>query len=258
MGAAALLENESIELLMDRKQTGQEFGGVCDKVFGTVNDKKVLIKSYKKTRMDSFAELFAYRLGTRLGLKVNKIKLVNCGTLLGLEHDFCSVHFLEDEFKTKCDLNYNAISSDDEDLVNIFDTIINNDDRHSSNYGKIGDELFLIDHGYSRPWRLNVDTSKLRVKSSNKLIQLMNTFINITDKEFEEMIKIPEEFSNIELGVNLNLIIERMHIVQDTIKETDNFYNMNKGFKKRQINHELTCRPINSYYSSTNYDDSTS
>ena len=161
------LSSEKIISSDEEAEKASHVGGVCEKTLGTVEREKVMIKGNGGDFYESLSELLAYRLGTAIGLKVNKVEIVDCGDLFGLSK-IASVHWWVNRFipyRHTRDLTINERT-----VLNFFDEVFNNDDRNSGNYGLVDGELFLIDHGFASPWanfetNWNMYATKEAVKS---------------------------------------------------------------------------------------------
>lgn len=191
--------------------------GVSDKVMGFVEGKKVMIKSDSRST-EILAEYFAYQLGTKLELPINKVKLVDCGRLLGL-HDLCSVHWWRDDFERA---SQSKKWANDEELamMKFFDGLIGNEDRHDGNYGFTNDGLFLIDHGLSYPWN-SFDSDDIRKIHTTwkKIPNLVEKFMSFTKDDFYEMLKIPEDLEHPFDEERFDSIIERMSEAKNILEE---------------------------------------
>jgi hypothetical protein len=192
--------------------------GISEKTFGYVEGKKVLIKTdYRPTEI--LAEYFAYKLGEALEIPVNKVKLIDCGTLLGLKNNLCSVHWWEECFIDSAD--YVGIEEQkDLDMMKFFDAIIGNDDRHHHNYGFIDDCIFLIDHGLSYPWKsfYSENINDLH-QTWHKVPEITNKFLSLTEDNFRKMLELPDDLEHNIPDGKFNKIVERMFEAQDILKE---------------------------------------
>jgi hypothetical protein len=217
------LEKYGITMTEGKDEAWGRIGGVSPKVLGTSNGKKVLIKAgtHHDSR-DCLAEYFAYKLGQAIGIAVNEVKLIDCGLLIGLDYDLCSVHTWEEDFITAN--NYGGkLDSGAEDRLALFDEILYNDDRHGSNYGVLNDNLFCIDHGFAEPWgqRVYQDGRLLLNRVAKETTkEVVEKFMSLTVYDFEEMVKSPIDIKyNEELCKKTAEIVSRMLKVQEIIRE---------------------------------------
>jgi hypothetical protein len=217
MEQAILEKNYGITTTMNKQEMSSQYGGVTDKVMATVSGEKVMIKG--DTVKESLAEYFAYKLGEYLGLNINKVKLIDCGDLLGLSK-ICSVHWWEDDFKKQAACG-RKLTDEERNKLEFFDAIINNDDRHGSNYGYVNDELFLIDHGLSKPWFQFAECEySFQIKRALQCPycqEIVEKFLSLTVEDFYNMLKLPAE---IEVKYDEEIfdnIVNRMLDVQDYI-----------------------------------------
>jgi len=188
------VEKYGIVMTSDRNQAYSEVGGVSPKVLGTSEGQKVLIKTGTHSNgQDCLSEYFAYNLGKAIGVKVNEVKLVDCGDLFGLHFKLCSVHKWENDFCTASEYG-GDLDRQKEDTLFLFDEIINNGDRHNSNYGVLNDELFCIDNGFAEPWKkLKGHGAYLKSCASRPTVrEIVEKFMALTKEDFEEMAKFPE------------------------------------------------------------------
>lgn len=213
------LEKYGIAQTSDPTETENEVGGVSPKVLGTAHGQKVLIKTgTNDDGMDCLAEYFAYRLGTAIGIAVNEVSLIDCGILLGLKRDLCSVHVWEDDFTTTSELGGELFDLE-VDKVSFFDGIIYNGDRHGGNYGILNDELFCIDHGFATPWQTRVSRAYIKDYCNSDVEDLIDNFMSVTVEEFYEMVELPKDLKhNIDSDVFTN-IVTRMLKIQDIIRD---------------------------------------
>ena len=215
------LEFYQLEVTKNKDETYGEYGGVCPKVMGTVKGEKVLIKGFSDNKNEPLAEYFAYKLGTKLGLYVNEVSLIDCGELLGLDTDLCSVHKWEDSFEKEMSLygpdSMYRLAPEEIRKMKLFDEIINNEDRHDHNFGKLNNKLFLIDNGYAKPWQETIIKYDLQHKVSySEVKEMVDIFLSLTREDFEEMLlEIPYNISEF----LIDDIITRMLECQDIIKE---------------------------------------
>lgn len=218
MGQVAV-EKYSIITIQGLRETKGQYGGITDKVMATVNGDKVMIKG--NDAIESLAEYFAYKLGEYLGLNINKVKLIDCGDLLGLSK-ICSVHWWEDDFEEQ-DGYRRELTGEEENKLGFFDAIINNEDRHNSNYGYVNNELFLIDHGFSKPWcEFDKFQHYYEIKKALKCTYCQETvdkFLELTVDELYEMLELPIEISSQYDPEIFDKIVTRMLDVQDYILE---------------------------------------
>lgn len=215
------VEKYNIKVTMSKKDTSNTFSGVTDKVMATVNGEKVLIKGDKCSPKEAIAEYVAYRLGEAIGLNINKVKLIDCGDLLGLAK-ICSVHWWED--KLIIARNVERHFSETEDIISkFFDSIIDNDDRNKGNYGLLNNELFLIDHGLAHPWNKFDESEfshnfKRAVKDSYCLIYVEN-FILLSEDTINDFVNLPSELDHSFEDELFNRILKRIFDAQKYVKE---------------------------------------
>ena len=213
------LEKYGIVQTSDKNQAYNECGGVSPKVLGTSNGEKVLIKTGTHSNgQDCLSEYFAYKLGTAIGIKVNEVKVIDCGDLLGLGWKLCSVHKWENDFCTAS--HYGGdLDRDKEDALSFFDELINNDDRHNSNYGVLNDELFCIDNGFAEPWKTGIPSTHLLHRASKPTVkEILEKFMSLTKEDFEEMVKFPEDLQHDLPSYYFSDIVVRMLRCQKIIK----------------------------------------
>lgn len=214
-----IVEKHGIITTQGLRETRCRYGGITDKVMATVNGDKVMIKG--DHARESLAEYFAYKLGEYLGLNINKVKLIDCGDLLGLSK-ICSVHWWEDDFEEQ-DGYRRELTGEEENKLGFFDAIINNEDRHNSNYGYVNNELFLIDHGMSEPWcELDKFQHFYEIKKALKCPycqEIVDKFLELTADELYEMLELPIEISSQYDPEIFDKIVARMLDVQDYILE---------------------------------------
>lgn len=208
----SILENTKISK-SDEKNTI----GVSPKIMGFVNGQKVMVKSTDGEPQEALAEYFAYQLGTRIGLNVNQVEIIDCGDKLDPQLDpICTVHWWEDEF-----IIYRKYQDEesvyDKALRKFFDVLLDNDDRHGSNFGFLNDEIFFIDHGCCYPWEpfLTSDREKL-CKYAKEIPDVVSDFMKLTDEDFYEMLDIEVYDFGI---VKYKHIIRRMMAAQNALKE---------------------------------------
>jgi hypothetical protein len=216
------LEKYGITQTSDKDQAYDECGGVSPKVLGTANGQKVLIKTGTHDEgHDCFAEYFAYKLGAAIGIAVNEVKLVDCGDLLGFRQKLCSVHTWENDFCTAGSYG-GSLDQVEENKLSFFDEIINNDDRHGSNYGVLNDKLFCIDHGFAYPWKTKLYEDGdwlLRKVNKSGVGEVVDKFLSLTEKDFEEMVSLPEDLDH-KLGSEyFTGTVERMLKCQELIRK---------------------------------------
>jgi hypothetical protein len=198
----------------DEKNTS----GVSKKVMGFVDGEKVMIKSDSWSK-EMLAEYFAYKLGEKLSLPINKVKLVDCGELLGL-HDLCSVHWWRDDFE-RASRSKKWATDEELAMIKFFDGIIGNEDRHDGNWGFTDDGFFLIDHGLSYPWN-SFDSDDIRKihNSWKKVPHLVEKFMSLTKDDFLGMLKLPDDLEH-PFGDEkyFNDIVDRMFEARMIIEE---------------------------------------
>jgi len=216
------LEKYGITMTEGKEEAWSRIGGVSPKVMGSSDGTKVLIKcGTHDYGQDSLAEYFAYKLGQAVGIDVNEVKLIDCGILLGLRENLCSVHTWEDDFCTAG--NYGGkLDQGAEDRLALFDEIIYNDDRHGSNYGVLNDQLFCIDHGFAEPWNLklyNDGQRILRFASKIGTVEMVEKFMSLTKEDFEEMVNLSDLDTDKKIDSMSELIVDRMLSVQELISE---------------------------------------
>lgn len=215
----SIVEKYDITVTSGLRETKGRYGGVSNKVVATVNGEKVMIKG--DNIRESLAEYFAYKLGEYLGLNINKVKLIDCGDLLDLSK-ICSVHWWEDDFEEQNGYR-RELTGEEENKLGFFDAIINNEDRHKSNYGFINDELFLIDHGLSKPWyEFSKYEHYYEIKKALKCPhcqEIVDKFMALTVEELYEMLELPVEISSQYDPEIFDKIVTRMLDVQDYIIE---------------------------------------
>lgn len=184
--------SNKIEMSMDREETSESVLGVSPKIIGISNGRKVMVKSSNGCPVESLAELFAYRLGTALGVKVNEVEIINSGSHFGLSN-VCSVHKWEDDFVISSKYENNQ-SYEDKQTLSFFDALLDNDDRNHGNYGYIGDQLFLIDHGFASPWDKigPYETSHLE-KKYDSISDIVEKFLSLEEEDFWKMTELPNE-----------------------------------------------------------------
>lgn len=190
-----------LELKDDFENAKSNLGGVCPKKFGYVNGNKVLIKGYSNNPEEAFVELLAYRLGSKIGVKVNKVKLMTHGKILGFRGDLCSVHTWEPQFKVKDGIGILPFFFDKDKGragMSFLDIVINNTDRHGGNWGRLENtlEIFVIDNGYGRPWdglkKYNQVIEKItRVKESYpEIMKYVERYAKLTDQDIIKLTKL--------------------------------------------------------------------
>ncbi len=154
-------------------------GGVCDKALVEVDGKTYMLKDGQKMKW-CYSEVFAYRLGTLLGMRVPASRIVFLDELLGnerekvhIESSYAILQEWMDSFQTAsvvdktCKRGMGAerqeyLRYDDMLLAKkrdceFFDFLLNNSDRNATNYGvctETGEAIYL-DHNYSSPWQFN-------------------------------------------------------------------------------------------------------
>lgn len=192
--------------------------GISKKIMGFTNGEKVMVKSTEGQPQEALAEYFAYRLGERLGLGVNRVEIINFGDKLDDKLDpICTVHWWEEDFIVY--RNFEDIESDFEvSTRKFFDLLLENDDRHGSNYGFLNDEIFFIDHGCCSPWEVfsSVDKPWLK-KHAREIPEIAKKFMSITEQEFEELATVDRDIYN--YGSRTKYIVRRMLEAQSILKE---------------------------------------
>ena len=202
------ISSERISVTSDIESTRSNISGISPKIMATVENKKVMIKG--DATKEAYAEYFAYRLGSFLGLNINKVGLTDEGSLLGLPTNLCSIHWWEENFvefaqaRQKIE-NINEKFSKELYQMRLFDLIIENEDRHIGNYGIIDNKLFLIDNGLSRPW-YNFDgknhydiTNEIYNSSFSELIKnencldIVKQFAALSDYRIKSFVKLPSD-----------------------------------------------------------------
>ncbi|HLO11524.1 MAG TPA: HipA family kinase [Pseudoneobacillus sp.] len=213
-----------LSVTSDCETTQNQYGGLSPKIMATVEGQQVLVKGQDGNEDESFAEFFCYRLASAIGLNVNKVKLIDCGTLLGLGK-ICSVHWWEHDFVCFAKLSKEekeALTAEEKNPMLFFDDLINNQDRHGYNYGKVNDDIFLIDHGYARPWeRINGDDLEWLYRSSKKIgcKDVVEKFMSLTEQDFIKMCELNDdlEIDKLYFDYYAGRIIDRMTAVQKHI-----------------------------------------
>lgn len=202
--------------------TKEKISGVTPKVMATINGETVMIKGDDCYR-EPFIELLAYRLGTVLGLKVNRVKLLDCGDLLGL-NKLVSAHYWEDSFITAAQLGDDYEDVYNDILRKFFDTVLNNDDRHSRNWGYLNNEMFLIDNGMSYMW-LEFEESYyeyyiINAITCEKTLPFVQNFCLLNEEDIIELVKYPTELEyNPFDEIFFDRILTRIFTIQDYVKE---------------------------------------
>lgn len=214
-------------LTMDKETAGNKYCGITPKVMATIEGEQVLIKGgYPK---ECLAEFFAYKLGTALGYKVNKVSLIDCGEFFRLR-TVCSVHWWQGDLaeagRVSDERRMNGAQ-----LIKFFDNIIHNSDRHNGNYGYLdngGGDLFLIDHGLASPWIQLTSNDKHNFENlvKNNFFEVrpfVDKFLSLKDNDFINMFVMPENFKyKFEYEDEYDIIpsiIKRMKTIQKLIVE---------------------------------------
>lgn len=209
------MKTSEIKVTMDKRSARDSFGGVTPKVMAEINGKQVMIKGGDDAK-ESFAEYFAYKLGKFLGIKVNKVKMVDFGHEFGLSKN-CSVHWWENKFKRAVEVGAYEIKEEQKDIMNLFDYIINNTDRHSNNYGLKGKNIFLIDNGFAAPWDLK-DIRYNRIKEyAQKVPDIIEKFLKLDEKKLLKLMKLPKGLDHNIDKVIIDKIVERFRLIQTFI-----------------------------------------
>lgn len=209
-------------------------GGQCQKVFATDDEgKKVMIKGQPNYNTKGvIAEWFCAWLAERLGMKTNMVTIIDTGEKYKL-NKYCSVHYWMDDFRKlstiygdelqeikKLSKNFSQLKS-----MKLFDLIVENDDRHDSNYGYDKEnDLVIIDHELCSPWnklenyninRIKEFLNKITIEENNALYILINNLLSITEQELVYLlIQLPYEF----YGRGKN-IIRRIMKIQKVVKK---------------------------------------
>jgi hypothetical protein len=173
------------------EQICKDIGGVSRKRMCTANGKKVMVKG--DDAVESFMEYLAYKFGTLIGIKVNKVEMIDCGDLLGVT-PIASVHYWEDDFVIRHH-SREAVRSEYITLK-FFDCIMDNDDRHRSNWGFLNGELFLIDNGSCYPW-FSCDSNWFSIKfgemATNPITRYtLEKFANLSEEQIFDLVTLPE------------------------------------------------------------------
>lgn len=206
-----------IEMSMDREETSKTISGVSPKVMGIYNGQKVMIKCSAGCPVESLAELFAFRLGTELGLRVNEVEITSEGKLFNLDR-ICSIHKWEDDFVISSKYENNQ-SHQDKQILSFFDSLLDNDDRNHANFGYINDELFLIDHGFAGPWNMVGPYERRNLeKTFSSISEVVEKFLSLEEEDFWEMTELPDEFKLDFHERYINQIVLRMIEAQLIIK----------------------------------------
>ena len=187
-------------------------GGVCKKYFATYNKSKVMLKGTYKKDIEAFNELFAYKFLTRLGFKVNKVKVVETkGLKILLKNsesekcNYASVHIWNENFSTISSTKIDTSKANEKYksmvfAMRVFDNVIGNYDRHGDNYGideKTG-YLFLIDNGLSSPYNnylmshlgnLIKNNQDEFIAKTSPLKRIIKRFFKLTREDFEKIVK---------------------------------------------------------------------
>lgn len=211
---------------------GQKLTGICEKVMGYVKNDKVMVK--EGTFKEVYREYVCSRLANLIDIKSNRVEIIDYGQKINLNKNFCSVHWWADNFKSATEIaNEKGIDSDDithyieeSDLVlmNFFDAVIDNDDRHSDNFGYVNNELFLIDHGLSHPeypWYYSEYSRKINRAIKNPLVRpYVIKFAELTESEIVDCCLLNVDLNIGENNENyINLVIERFFSAQQCIRE---------------------------------------
>lgn len=217
-----------------------EMGGHCEKIFATDEEgKKVMIKSNNDIEC-VIAEWFCAWLAERLGLKTNKVNIIDKGQEYKLSK-YCSVHYWMDDFRTSGSIRGTIEYEKIKDLpknyqqykaMKFFDKIIHNGDRHDSNYGYDKEnDIVVIDHEICFPWNRweRYDTEYIKdyfnentVRENSPLDILIKNLLSITEQELVYLLmQLPYEF----YGYAKN-IIRRIVKIQKAVKK---YYKVNKS-----------------------------
>lgn len=207
----SFVTSDSIKVTSDPRSTIGSIGGISAKVMASVEGEKVMIKGDEN--VEAYSEYIAFQLGSFLGLNVNKVILTDCGDLLSLDSKLCSVHFWEEgfltcsQYKTKNEIKgeeFKLRFKDDIEAMRLFDLIIENEDRHTGNYGILNNRIFLIDNGLARPWydfsyksrydKTNTTYGYSFEKFFEERIQLdlIKKFATLTNYRIDSLLKLPE------------------------------------------------------------------
>ena len=207
----SILENTKIS-----KSDEQNTIGVSHKIMGFVGGHKVMVKSTEGQPQEALAEHFAYQLGSRIGLNVNQVEVIDCGNELDTKLDpICTVHWWEDDFIIYRHYE-NEESVYDKSLRKFFDVLLDNDDRHGSNYGFLNDEIFFIDHGCCYPWAEMTKPEKEKLcKYAEEIPDTVSDFLKLEKTDFENMLDI----SVYDFSSKNNCIVKRMLEAQKALEE---------------------------------------
>lgn len=213
-----------------------EVGGQCDKAFAFDEEgKKVMIKGQPSYNTKGvIAEWFCAWLAERIGLKTNKVTIINSGEKYELSK-YCSMHYWLNDFKITNSIPVNEILKIRNNEKNngqylsmqLFDKIIENDDRHEANYGydENGD-IIVIDHEMCHPWNKIDSWDKMGFKRFFKnykteleedviLRNIAENFLSISKSELVYLlIQLPYEFYDVAKN-----IIHRMMKTQKIIRK---------------------------------------
>ena len=219
------MKKQDIFILSDKKRSSELVDGISEKVLVMINGEKVMIKG--DTNRESYAEYFASKLGEELGLNINKVILTPNGELFGL-CKVSSIHWWEDDFEPGD--HYKYMGEDEMILMNFFDAIIDNDDRHAGNYGVVGDELFLIDHGTSGPWREWKDkeyaTAIERAINNKEVLPYVERFLSLTEDKLWALsmppIMLLEEFNKELFDEVFNRMLKAQKYIKLQLKKVVN------------------------------------
>lgn len=202
----------------------RDLGGITNKCIATTEaGQKVMVKaSYSENGGEVVAERVAYVLGWKMGLHVNEVQIIDFAEKLGLRTKWASVHTWNNNFKAviycgKRDVTDSTWKLNQLDraklAMDMFDWIIQNDDRHGGNWGYDVEKghLYLIDNGFGRPWqdwvtpnslsdisvRLTTALAKINIhstaRSSDILVNAVRWFLALNDHDIRQITDLPAE-----------------------------------------------------------------
>lgn len=193
-------------LLLTSSDTNELISGVSYKMLMAIEDTPYIAKL--DNVKDAYNEYVSYALGRALGYNINEVILVSFGEDMGLKQSIFSLTKWEYDFVTAnkskkfIDKNIRKHSRDKNDL-NFFDFLIDNEDRHTSNWGYLNEELFLIDNGCSYPSDTNIVNSNYN--SLDVVIccdqKYINNFMNLSEVEIIDICT-PPNMSELKEGDN--------------------------------------------------------
>lgn len=191
---------------------GQLLNGCNKKVMGWFNGRKVMIKG--DSNRETFKEYFSSKLGKLIGLNINEVDVVENNGRFEQLSELLSLHYWENEFVTQAETHV-RVSKSEKTTMSFFDSIIDNSDRHTDNYGLLNGKLFLIDHGladtecmFNEHEYVHRFISAIKDPISFKYVE---NFINLTDEDIVECALFDKDITTSkQLDITINDSLQRV------------------------------------------------